>query len=218
MGVEIPLFPLGTVLFPHMPLRLHIFEERYRDMLRDCKVLGTSFGVVGIREGVEVGRQAATPYTVGTLAQIRSLDELDDGSYNVVVSGASRFLVAGISLGARTYLVGDITYLEDIAGDALTLDRLARRVRGAFIGYTHALGQLTEETNTDLELPDDPELLSYLVAASLQIETHHKQELLEVDSAEDRLALCMRFLRREGVLLEKSLARPERGTTTMSPN
>src|SRR5487761_306981 len=78
MPVRLPLFPLNTVLFPHMPAGLHIFEDRYREMIRDCQEQGTSFGVIGIREGVEVGR-TAFPFSVGTLAQIQELEALDDG-------------------------------------------------------------------------------------------------------------------------------------------
>src|SRR5947209_19069395 len=92
MAVEIPVFPLGVVLFPHMPLGLHIFEERYRQMMRDCHEAGTSFGVVAIREGREVG-EGALPYEVGTLAQIRESEKLPDGRYNLRVEGASRFRV-----------------------------------------------------------------------------------------------------------------------------
>src|SRR5438105_7911783 len=96
MGVEIPLFPLSVVLFPHMPLALHIFEERYRQMMRDCRVAGTSFGVVAIREGREVG-DGAVPYEVGTLAQIHECETLPDGRYKLRVEGASRFRVERFS-------------------------------------------------------------------------------------------------------------------------
>src|SRR5487761_338001 len=87
MPVRLPLFPLNTVLFPHMPAGLHVFEDRYREMIRDCREQGTSFGVVGIREGLEVGAGALT-FGVGTLAQIRELDALDDGGFNLIVAGA----------------------------------------------------------------------------------------------------------------------------------
>ena len=218
MGIEIPLFPLGTALFPHMPMRLRIFEQRYRDMMRDCTAFGTSFGIVGIREGVEAGGATPAPYPVGTLARIRSVEELEDGGYHLIVSGASRFRVGGIALRAHPYLVADITYLEDVTGDPGALERLAPRVASAFMSYTRTLGELHNEPATDVELPDDPELLSYLVAASLQIEPHYKQALLAVDSAETRLRMCLTLLRREGVLLDHSLARPERRTTALSPN
>jgi uncharacterized protein len=88
-GQWLPLFSLNVVLFPHMPLPLHIFEPRYRQMLADCLEEGHSFGVVAIREGSETG--ASTPYDVGTLAKIVRIDRLDDGRMNLLVMGASRF-------------------------------------------------------------------------------------------------------------------------------
>src|SRR5258708_30986181 len=84
MGVEIPLFELGVVLFPHMPLGLHVFEDRYRAMLRDCEEQGISFGVIAIREGIEVGG-GTVAHEAGTLAQIRRVDKLDDGRANLLV-------------------------------------------------------------------------------------------------------------------------------------
>src|SRR5438445_8416131 len=85
----LPLFPLNVVLFPHMPLPLHVFEPRYRKMIGDCLEEGHSFGVVAIREGSETG--PATPYDVGTLAKIVRIDRLEDGRMNLLVMGASRF-------------------------------------------------------------------------------------------------------------------------------
>jgi Lon protease-like protein len=208
MSVRLPLFPLNTVLFPHMPAGLHIFEERYREMIRDCQEQGTSFGVVGIREGLEAGR-AAFPFAVGTLAQIHELEALDDGRFNMVVAGASRFRVESFSLN-QSYLVGSIHYLEDTRGDEAAIPELARRARLAFATYTAGLRNLADEAGGDAaagELPDDPELLSYLIAASLNVEVHRRQELLEEDSVSGRLSRCLRMLRRETVFLDQMLAR-----------
>ncbi|HWF58499.1 MAG TPA: LON peptidase substrate-binding domain-containing protein, partial [Candidatus Dormibacteraeota bacterium] len=208
MPVRLPLFPLNTVLFPHMPAGLHIFEERYREMIRDCQEQGTSFGVVGIREGLEVGR-AAFPFAVGTLAQIHELEALDDGTFNIVVAGASRFRVESFSL-THSYLAGSIRYLEDTRGEEAAIPELARRARLAFIAYMAGLRNLADEAGDEAapaELPDDPELLSYLIAASLQVEVNRRQELLEEDSASGRLSKCLRTLRRESVFLDQMLAR-----------
>jgi Lon protease-like protein len=219
MSVRLPLFPLNTVLFPHMPAGLRIFEERYREMIRDCREQGTSFGVVGIREGVEVGR-AALPFSVGTLAQIHELEVLDDGRCNLVVAGASRFRVECIAVN-RSYLVGSIHYLEDTRGDESAIPLLAQRAAAAFRAYSAALSNLADETSDeakDIELPDDPELLSYLIAASLNIEVNRRQELLEEDSASGRLRRCLQVLRRESVFLDQMLARRDHGVVPVSLN
>jgi Lon protease-like protein len=220
MSVRLPLFPLNTVLFPHMPAGLHIFEERYREMIRDCQEQGTGFGVIGIREGLEVGR-AALPFSVGTLAQIHELEALDDGRYNLVVAGASRFRVESLSL-ERSYLVGSISYLEDTRGDEAAIPELAHRAARAFSEYTAALRNLADDTDDEAaqqeSLPDDPELLSYLVAASLNVEVNRRQELLEEDSVSGRLRKCLQVLRRESVFLTQMLARRDHNIVPVSLN
>jgi Lon protease-like protein len=216
MGVEIPLFPLSVVLFPHMPLPLHIFEERYRQMMRDCEDEGISFGVVAIREGVEA-MGPATPHPVGTLAQLRKVEKLDDGRYNLLVVGASRFRIVGVST-RKPYLVGEVEYLQDTDGGDFVSADLARQVGTAFRGYADTLRQLAGQDPAAIELPDDPELLSYLVSATLQVEIARKQELLEMDAAGERLRGCLALLRREAVLLDQMLARRDAPTGAFSPN
>jgi Lon protease-like protein len=216
MGVEIPLFELGVVLFPHMPLSLHVFEERYRAMLRHCEERGTSFGVVGIREGVEVGGGAVS-YDVGTLAQIRRLEKLPDGRANLLVTGASRFRIVRRST-AHPFPAGEVEYLEDDPGDQAQLDRHAAEVRESFQRYAATLQQLASQQPTVEELPDDPELLGYLAAAALQVETAHKQRLLEAPTAAERLRLCLELLRREEALLERMLAHSSTRIATVNPN
>jgi Lon protease-like protein len=216
MGVEIPLFPLSVVLFPHMPLPLHIFEDRYRQMMRDCEEEGTSFGVVAIREGVEV-LGPATPHPVGTLAQLRRVEKLDDGRYNLLVVGASRFRIVGAST-RKPYLIGEVEYLQDADCGEQVSAGLARQVVTAFRGYAETLRKLAGQDPTGIDLPDDPELLSYLVAATLQVEITRKQELLEMDGAGERLRGCLTLLRREAVLLDQMLARRDAPTGAFSPN
>ena len=216
MAVAIPLFPLSVVLFPHMPLPLHVFEERYRQMMRDCEERGTGFGVVAIREGPEVG-PTPQPHAVGTLARFRKVERLDDGRYNILVVGASRYRITKLS-AARPYLVAEVEYLEDSTGDGDAGARLARQVATAFRAYAATMRELAGETSTELELPEDPELLSYLVSATLQVETSHKQQLLETDSAEERLRLCLALLRREAVLLGRQLARGDTPVAAVSQN
>jgi Lon protease-like protein len=216
VAVEIPLFPLGVVLFPHMPLPLHIFEERYREMMRDCQESGVGFGVVAIREGREVGA-AAEPFRVGTLARLRSVERLDDGRFNILVTGATRYRISRVTL-ERAYLVGEVEYLEDRSGDPVRLSRLRSRVAEAFQRYADELRRLADEAPATLDLPDDPELLSYLVAATMQVEVARKQELLEIDAAEDRLRACLTLLQREAALLDRMLARRDVRAAVISPN
>ncbi|MFN2581971.1 MAG: LON peptidase substrate-binding domain-containing protein [Candidatus Dormibacteria bacterium] len=219
MAIEIALFPLNAVLFPHMPMALHIFEERYRVMLRDCRESGTTFGVVGIRQGSEVG-YGAEPYRVGTLAQLEEIDELPDGRYNIVVEGASRFRVDSFRL-ERAYLTGTVTYLED-APASHHGTALAATVRSQFLEYLTRVRALSrqddEQEHEELDLPDEPELLSYLVAAALQVRNDERQQLLEMNAADARLRACHTLLRRELVVLEHMLGRAATPVATFSPN
>jgi len=216
MAIEVPLFPLGTVLFPHMPMSLHIFEERYKAMMRDCRRASTTFGIVAIRSGPETGG-GAVPYDVGTLAQLDEIEELPDGGYNLVVVGASRFHIDGYS-NRRPYLVGSVHYLQDIPATAQDTERLAAAVTAAFRGYAGQLRGIGQEDPVEFGLPSDPELLSYLVAAAMQVETAQRQRLLEIDGTAERLAACLRLLRREAALLDRMLVRSKDHAGTSSLN
>jgi uncharacterized protein len=216
MAIEVPLFPLGTVLFPHMPMSLHIFEERYKTMMRDCRRASTTFGIVAIRSGQETGG-GAVPHEVGTLAQLDEIEELPDGGYNLVVVGASRFHIDALTHN-RPYLVGSVHYLQDAPAPAGDTERLAAAVTSAFRGYAGQLRGIGQEDPVEFGLPSDPELLSYLVAAAMQVETAQRQRLLEIDGTAERLAACLRLLRREAALLDRMLVRSKDHAGTSSLN
>ncbi|MBV8301729.1 MAG: LON peptidase substrate-binding domain-containing protein [Candidatus Dormibacteraeota bacterium] len=200
MAVELPLFPLNAVLFPHMRMPLHIFEERYRTMLRDCREAGTTFGIVAIRDGLEVGGPAV-PHAVGTLAQIHGIEDLPDGRCNLDIEGASRFRVITFSL-RHAYLTGTIRYLQDAETPLDDAALLAARVSNAFTQYTQTMRTLGVDIDAAL-LPDEPERLSYVVAAALRVENARRQELLEIDSTALRLRRILELLRREALLLHE---------------
>jgi Lon protease-like protein len=216
MSVELPLFPLNTVLFPHVPMALHVFEARYRRLLKDCREQGTGFGVVGIAEGVEVGG-LARPHRVGCLAQIVSVDSLEHGGANLLIRGASRFVIDSVS-HRRPYLVGRVRWLEEEPGDPAMLARLSERVGRAFREYVGGLHNLASQPRQPLALVDDPEQLAYLISATLQIDMAEKQRLLEAESAAARLRRCHQLLRRELVFLDQMLAHQDHPLGTISPN
>ena len=112
--VELPLFPLNTVLFPTAPLTLHIFEERYKEMVSRCIAEDIPFGVVLIREGQEVG-SPALPFEVGTTAQIVSVEKLLQGRMNLIAVGRERFRLLDTS-HARPYLVGRVEFAPHLTG------------------------------------------------------------------------------------------------------
>ena len=199
----LPLFPLNVVLFPHMPLPLHIFEPRYRQMLADCLEEGHSFGVVAIREGSETGR--SVPFDVGTLAKIVRIDRLDDGRVNLLVMGASRFKILKTS-EERPYLRAEIRIIPEAGDDLDATARLTETTAMAFREYSNLLRELVGQRPDEAEPPMEPELLSYLIAAALNLQVAEKQSLLAEPRTDSRLKLELRMLRKEILLLKRMVA------------
>lgn len=204
----LPLFPLNTVLFPHMPLPLHVFEDRYRTMIRDCLEAGHSFGVVGIREGLETG--PALPYDIGTLAKIVRIDRMEDGRMNLLVSGASRFRILETATD-RPYLRGRIDVLAEAGDEVAGIGELTDAAATAFRDYSNLLRELVNEKPEPFEPPMEPELLSYLIAGTLTLQLPQKQALLEYPQTDERLRAELALLRREISLLRQMLRQKQSG-------
>ena len=202
-GHLLPLFPLNVVLFPHMPLPLHIFEPRYRQMLADCLEEGHSFGVVAIREGQETG--PAVPFEIGTLANIMRIDRLEDGRVNLLVAGASRFEILETN-SERPYLRGRIRIMLEAGDEAEATAGLTENTALAFREYAKLLRELVGQAVEEPEAPIEPELLSDLIAAALNLQVPEKQQLLATARTDDRLRLELRLLRKEIVLLKQMVA------------
>ena len=137
MTDAIPLFPLGTVLFPGVVLPLHIFEPRYRHLVRDLVAPEAEgrreFGVVGIRQGWEVGTDGVKAmYAVGCTAELRQVQPYDDGRFDIVTVGRRRFRLHSMDTATRPYLSGDVEWLPDDVGNPDEADVLARGVGEIF--------------------------------------------------------------------------------------
>ncbi|TMD42437.1 MAG: peptidase S16 [Chloroflexi bacterium] len=202
-GQWLPLFPLNVVLFPHMPLPLHVFEPRYRQMLAECLEEGHSFGVVAIREGSETG--SAVPFDVGTLAKIVRIDRLEDGRVNLLVTGASRFQILETRTD-RPYLRGRIRIIPEEGDDLEESAALTERTATTFREYSNRLRELVGQRADQAEPPMEPELLSYLIAAALNLQVAEKQKLLAERRTDARLKLELQILRKEVVLLKQMVA------------
>ena len=197
-----PLFPLGTVLFPGLLLPLHIFEERYRRLVHELIELpeGTPrrFGVVAIREGRETGADSVRAlHKVGCTAELRRVQPYDDGRFDIVTSGVTRFVLREVD-ASLPYLTGDVELLRETAGEP---DDLTTVVADLFGEYLEVLGTTRGVEIESPELPDDALLLSYLIAATMLLDLADKQELLEAEDAAHRLRIEARLLRRELGLL-----------------
>ncbi len=161
MAMELPLFPLHTVLFPGIALPLHVFEERYRKMIARCLAEGTPFGTVLIRNGREVGGGRTTIATVGTVAEIREATRLAGGRYDLLAVGSGRFRIESVTVGSQPYLVGSVEPLADVVGDPDRTRRLARRATRRFVRYLMLVRPGDDEeadeidVQVELEVDDD---------------------------------------------------------------
>jgi uncharacterized protein len=222
MSQTVPLFPLGTVLYPGLVLPLHIFEERYRELVRDL-LAGPEprqFGVIAIREGRETGIAGVRAlYGVGCTATLRQVEEQDDGRYNLVTVGTDRFQLLRLD-DSRSYLQAEVELLADETGDEADAGLAVTAVREAFLDYLETLTQRGAARVSVPELPDEPVLLSYVVAASVVVDLPEKQALLAEPDAVRRLAAERALLIKETTLLRTLTSMPaaDLRNTPYSPN
>ena len=211
MSDRLPLFPLGLVLLPGLMLPLHVFEERYRALVRDLLDLPEQqqrFGVVAIREGREVGADGGTAlHEVGCVAQLRRVEPYEDGRYDLVTTGADRFRLTGLDTSGP-YLVGEVEWLPDDMGPAQEAPLLDSAVRAALLDYLAALGQASGQEVEPPELPSSSLVLGYLVAATVLLDLDERQALLAAVDGASRLRAELSVLRREGTLLRVLRAAP----------
>jgi Lon protease-like protein len=222
MSETLPLFPLGTVLYPGLVLPLNIFEERYRQLVRDL-LDGPEpqrFGVIAIRKGRETGVDGISAlHQIGCIASLREVDEQDDGRFHLVTVGTQRFRLASLD-DSRPYLQGEVDLLAEEVGDEAAAGLAAQAVQRGFRGYVEALASRESVEVTVPELPDEPLLLSYLVAASMILDLPVRQDLLAEPDAERRLGAERALLARETTMLRSLTATPAPGlrNTPYHPN
>jgi Lon protease-like protein len=210
MSETLPLFPLGTVLFPGLLLPLHIFEERYRQLVRDLRARPEPrrFGVIAIRQGRETGVDGIQAlHEVGCTATLRQVKELEDGRYDIVTVGADRFRLVSVD-DSRPYLQGEVDLLTEETGEATAAGQAARMVRDGFRAYLSSLAERGVTQISAPELPADPVTLSYLVGASMIIDLSDRQTLLAEPDALHRLAAERTLLSRELTMLRTLTATP----------
>ncbi|MBY8872755.1 LON peptidase substrate-binding domain-containing protein [Micromonospora sp. PLK6-60] len=219
MTARLPVFPLTTVLFPGLVLPLHIFEERYRALVRHLVELPDGapreFGVVAIRAGWEVapgtgravpGGGEVTLHEVGCTAELRQVTELADGGYDIVTVGRRRFRIADVDPRSAPYLTAEVDWLPEPAGADEGAELLAARVISVFRQYLGLIRPDPEEISE--QLPEDPTVLSHLVAATAALTVDDRQRLLAIDDTAGRLRAELRLLNRETALLRQVRAVP----------
>ncbi|MEP6695663.1 MAG: LON peptidase substrate-binding domain-containing protein [Pseudonocardiales bacterium] len=212
----IPLFPLGTVLFPGMVLPLRIFEPRYLQLMQRLlsRPEGTpaEFGVVAIRQGWEVGTDGVRAlYPVGCTAVLHRWDEQPDGSFEIITVGADKFRLGAVDTGSRPYPMAEVERLPDEVGPAEEAALLVSRVRTLYADYLAALAGTDApggRVAAAAELPGDPLVLAAVVAATSPLELGDQQALLATADAVSRLRAELGLLKREVTMLRRLRAVP----------
>ena len=219
----LPLFPLGTVLFPGLVLPLHVFEERYRVLVRDLLALPEEerrFGVLCIREGREVGADGVRAlYQVGCAARLSQVRGYDDGRYDLVTVGSDLFRLDELH-DDLPYLTGEVTWLPDPRGNESEAAVLDPAVRQAFGEYVGALAEASGAQVEAPELPIDAQQLGHLVGATMALDLADRQDLLEQPDGVARLRRGLSLLRREAGVLAAlhAVPAPELARANASPN
>jgi Lon protease-like protein len=242
MSELLPLFPLGTVLFPGMILPLRVFEERYRQMVTDLLAKpepAREFGVVAIRKGREVGTENSPElHDIGCVARLRETTRHADGRFDLVTIGTRRFRLLRAD-DTLPYYQGEIEELpEQVLPDEPPPDQpppdqarpdqarpgqagagrtsagaaqaawAVQAVQAAFREYLNALADRAGAVVRVAEIPDDPVLLSYVVAAGMIIDLPERQALLAAPDGVSRLKAERVLLTRERAMLRLTTSRP----------
>ncbi len=220
--MRLPFFPLHAVVFPHLPLPLHVFEERYRRMTEDLVADGSPwagrFVVSMITDGPEVGGEAAAR-PIGTICEVRTAERLADGRWVLLAVGVARAVIGAVDRSG-SYALVEVAELEEQEGDdAAALLPSVQRALDAYLATVKRfvvrsasvsegsderrdMTASLDEVLKPIELPEDPSAASYAVAGLLQVELTRKQRLLELPDATARLGAELELLRRETRLLD----------------
>lgn len=184
---ELPIFPLPVVLFPGMPMPLHIFEDRYRKMLADIRAGDNLFGL-SYFDASTASIDAPPAGHIGCVAEITESQALPDGRSNVLAVGVVRYEAESYVERGDPYLVVRPNYFEDEQENESSLMANSREVANMFMRVANAIRVMNDERGNLPDISDtDPQKLSFLVAAAMEIEIETKQQLLELRSTSERL-------------------------------
>ena len=200
---RLPLFPLNLVLFPGMDLPLHIFEDRYKDMIGECMNQDAPFGVVLIKEGLEVGTPA-DPERIGTSARILRSELLDQGRMNIMTKGERRFEIEEV-VQRVPHLVGRVRFLVELEGEGCS--ELVPQINDEYVALVRNLTALTGGYTSRVSVPEDPVELSYAIAANLDLEPHLRQSLLVTETAATRLSDLIPLLQQGNEALRERIVK-----------
>lgn len=193
---DLPLFPLNTVLFPGGSIPLQVFETRYIEMIKDCLDSDSSFGVVLIKEGKEVGGPSV-PRSVGTVAKITSINQLTNNRMLVNSIGTQRFTILEI-ITDDPYMVARVNIENEQVYEKID-EEVINEATQSTTEYLQGLLSLQEGwvKNPVSSIPEESVDLSFFMAQLIQQPVPDQQKILEIDSVVDRLSSCTSFMNSE---------------------
>lgn len=206
LGVKrLPIFPLPLVLFPNELLPLHIFEPRYRKMLKDIELSNNLFGISFFDPAEMEGEK---PYigSFGCVAEVREVQPLDDGRSNILTIGVIRYEIEDyIYSSDEPYLIAEVSFFEDYEEDQELITPLANKVFELFKRVAAAAQELSGQQGKLPDLPQaEPEMLSFLVAAAFNLPNEIKSQFLNMRSTVERLDKMEDILNQAVTQMEES--------------
>ena len=191
---ELPMFPLPVVLFPGVPLPLHIFEPRYRQMLDDIRITNNLFGLAYFDSSTSE-LDAPAVGQIGCVAEVTETQTFPDGRSNILTIGVIRYRIESYVENGDPYFVARVQFFEDDEEDENVLTEAAVEVAETFTRIAQAVRTINDERAILPDISDtEPQRLSFLVAAAMEVEVDVKQELLELRSTSERLQRLRRLL------------------------
>ena len=189
---DIPLFPLNVVLMPGTPLPLHIFEERYKQMINECLDSETEFGMV-------LADESGTRQVGCTARIVELVQRYDDGRMVVLVEGSRRFKLNNV-LSGKPYYVGDIEYFED--GPEEDITALAEDC----VALLERVVEAATEGSVDVEIESPYRNLSFSIAGRIEFDLETRQQILELPTEKERLTKVKELLTEAAERLERDKA------------
>lgn len=191
---QLPLFPLPLVLLPNELLPLHIFEPRYRQMLKDIELRRNLFGITFFDAEGEIRDKPAIG-SIGCVAEVRDSQVLPDGRSNILTSGVVRYRLLEYQETGTPYFTGEVEFFEDSVEKGSLLQPVADEVYALFERAAKAAFKIGGNRGKFPEIPQaEPEPLSFLVSAAFNLDNEIKYRLLETTSTLERLETLRQLL------------------------
>lgn len=205
LGIKrLPIFPLPVILMPSELMPLHIFEEKYRQMLKDAELERNLFGITFF-DPQETFAEKPEPGTIGCVAEIQDVQTLPDGRSNIMTAGVIRYRLIDYVETDAPYLVAEIEYFEDEKEDASVLQNLSDEVFVLFKRVAEAAHKISGMRGEFPDIPQaEPEQLSFLITSAFNLEIDLKYKMLETRSTIERLENMRTILKKAVSKIEES--------------